>query len=62
MSSKRCLAHVNEPKPGIRYIFWKQGGQIAQYKCVELDRDYSAHRVYLNSRTARDRLIVGSSF
>ena len=62
MSSKRCLAHVNEPQPGTRYVFWKQDGQIAQYRCVEQDRDYSAHRVYLSSRTARDRLIVSNSF
>ena len=41
---------------------WKQDGQIAQYKCVDLDRDRSAHRVYLNSGTARDRLIVSNSF
>ena len=37
-------------------------GQIAQYKCVDLDRHYSAHRVYLNYRTARDRFIVINSF
>ena len=42
--------------------YWKHDGQIAQYKCVEPDRDHSAHRVYLNSRTALPRLIVSSSF
>ena len=29
---------------------------------MDLDCDHSAHRVYLNSRTARDRLIVSNSF
>ena len=31
-------------------------------KCVDLERDHSAHRVYLNSRTARDRFIVTITF
>ena len=29
---------------------------------VDVDRDYSAHRVYLNSQTARDKLIVSNCF
>ena len=37
---------------------WKQDDQTAQYKRVDPDHDYPAHRVYLISRTARDRLIV----
>ena len=30
--------------------------------CVDLDRDHSARRIYLNSRFAHDRLIVSNSF
>ena len=29
---------------------------------MDVDRDRSAHRVYLNFRTARDRLMVSTSF
>ena len=41
---------------------WKQDGRIAQYECVDLDRDHLARRVYVNSGTARDRLIVSNNF
>ena len=35
--------------------------QIARYKCVDVERDHSARRVYWNCRTARDVLIVNNS-
>ena len=40
----------------------KKDGQIAQYDCVDPDYDHSAHRVFLNSWTTHDRLIVSNSF
>ena len=55
------LLEANDNQAQIIYI-WKQDDQVAQYKCEHLDRDHSAHRVYLNFRTARGRLIVGKSF
>ena len=41
---------------------WEQDGQVAQYKCVVMDCDYSAHRVYFSSPAVRDRLIVSKGF
>ena len=53
-----ALAHVSKLQPGTHYIFKIKDGRIAQCKCVDLDGAHSARGVYLNSRTARDRLIV----
>ena len=44
-------------QPAITYI-WRQDNQTAQY----MDRSQSAHRVYLNSPTARDRFLLSDTF
>ena len=37
---KRSFAHVITLQTGTHYIYWKQYSQIAQNKCVDLDRDH----------------------
>ena len=46
-NSRNKMFSCSRERPGTQYIFRKQDGQIAQYKCVGLDLDHSAHRVYL---------------
>ena len=34
------LARVNKLQPGAHYVIEKEDSQIAQYKCVDVDRGY----------------------
>ena len=62
---KTKTKNKNKTKQKTKQIQQQQQNKTARLhrtKCVGLNRDHSAHRVYLNSRAARDKLIFSNSF